>query len=157
MRVEVSETRVMRTWYGLTARITIGPGFIHKTGAGGLLIPHPPVANRLLRIGLPDHLHRKLSFAHEFAHFQTAPLLAAYVLALLAFAFIRTPPGIGKIFLLPACAQAAWEIMSEGCTIVKNAEAYRAAYEGVTKVPRILFWFVGGLLAAGGWGIVLFP
>jgi hypothetical protein len=158
MRFNDAETREMQTWFGIRAKITIGPGFIHKTGVAGLLIPHPPMANRLLRIGLPDRLHRKRSFAHEFAHFQTAPLLAAYFLALLAFAFafVEIRPGIAIIFLLLVSTQAVWEIMSEGYTILRNVEAYRRWYEGVTKVPRILFWVLGGLLAASGWGIVLF-
>lgn len=153
--VQDSETREMRTWFGATARVTIGPGFIHKAGTGGLLIPHPPMANWLLRLGLPDHLCRRLSFAHEFAHFQTAPLLVAYLIALVALAYIKTRPGIMELFLFLVCAQATWEIMSEGFTILENVEAYRRSYAGVAKTPRFLFWVIGVILSASGWYIAL--
>lgn len=156
MKVEDTKTREMRTWFGVTARVTVGPGFIHKTGTGGLLIPHPPLANWLLRKQLPGHLGRRLSFIHEFAHFQTAPLLAAYMLSLVAFVYLKTRPGVPEIFLLAACAMATWEIMSEGYTILENAEVYRISYEGVTRIPRILFWLVGVFLAASGWCVALY-
>src|SRR4030067_962928 len=52
--MEQAHVRHMRTWYGMNGTVVIGPGFRHSTGLGGLLLPHPPVVNQLLRHRLPS-------------------------------------------------------------------------------------------------------
>jgi hypothetical protein len=149
------ETRFKRTWFGLNARVTIGPGFLHKTGFHGVAIPHPAVANLLLRMGLPAYLNRNLSFAHEFAHFQTAPVLFVYMLVVFVLAYVKNLTGMGEIFLLLVSIQAAWELMCESLVVLENPAAYRRSYNGITWLPRIFFWAVGGMLTAAGWLVVL--
>lgn len=155
MKAEGSETRYKHAWFGAKAEITIGPGFLHKTGFGRLLIPHPGVANWLLRQGLPDHAGRNLSFAHEFAHIQTAPMLFAYLIAVFVLAYIKGQPGVGEVFFLLVSIQAAWEIMSEGLVVLEDFAGYQASYRGITRLPRILFWVAMGLLTAAA-GYVVF-
>ena len=155
MTTNGSETRYKRVWFGATARVTIGPGFLHKAGFGDVVIPHPAVANGLLRLGLPGHLGRDLIFAHEFAHFQTAPVLFAYIFVIISLLYAKGRTSIGAILFLLASVQAAWEIMSESFIVHENAALYRRSYDGVTKLPRILFWAAGGILTAAGWVVVL--
>ena len=156
MKTKCSETRSKRTWFGANASITIGPGFLHKAGFGGFAIPHPPLANWLLRIGLPGHLRGNMSFAHEFAHFQTVPVLFVYMLVVCVLAYVKGRAGMGEILLLFVSGQAAWEILSEGLVVLEDSEAYSASYEGVTRFPRIFFWTTAGMLTAAGWVVSLY-
>jgi hypothetical protein len=155
MRVKGSETRFKRTWFGLNAKVTIGPVFLHRTGFRGVTIPHPALANLLLRMGLSHQLERNLSFAHEFAHFQTAPVLFIYMLVVFVLAYVKNLTGMGEIFFLLASIQAAWELMSEGLVVLEDPAAYRTSYNGITRLPRILFWAVVGMLTAAAWLVVL--
>src|SRR3990172_5998398 len=52
--MEQAHVRHMRTRYGMNGTVVIGPGFRHGAGLGGLLLPHPPVVNQLLRHRLPS-------------------------------------------------------------------------------------------------------
>ena len=54
--------------------VIIGPGFMHKSGVGRLIIPHPSVINWLLRLGLLENSRNALRVTHEFGHLQSAPL-----------------------------------------------------------------------------------
>lgn len=132
-------------------RVTVGAGLLHKSGFGPLVIPHPSIANWLLRRGLPGPLHRDLSFAHEFAHFQTVPLLFIYLPAVFMTARARGLSGLLVDIFLLACVQAAWEIVSEGLVVLQAPATYRMSYAGKARMPRIVFWAVGGLFAVAGW------
>jgi len=151
MGMGASETRWHRTWYGLTAYVTLGPGFLHRAGFGRLKIPHPPIANWILRQGLHIDAKRRLSFVHEFAHFQTAPVVLVYVAALLRNEFVQGGIGLSEILILLLSTQALWEILSEGLAILAAPAMYHAWYEGVALWPRFLFWCLGLLGAAAGW------
>jgi len=142
MRGNLPETHHRRTWFGATARVTIGPGFVHRAGIGRVAIPHPPVANWLLRQGMPADLQRKLSFVHEFAHFQTAPVVLLSLIALFMLAFLKNRLGVAEILIILAGTQALWEILSEGLVILSAPAMYHACYEGVSLWPRIIFWNV---------------
>ena len=155
MRTGVPETRCKRTWYGLTAQVTTGPGFLHRAGFDGLVISHPPMVNWLLRLGLSGHLSRNLIFAHEFAHFQTAPVLLAYMLGIFFLAYTKGGTGMGEIIFLLVSVQTVWEMLSEGLVVLEDSAAYRKSYNGITKLPRVLFWAGGGMLTAAGWAVVL--
>lgn len=154
IKAEVSETRYKRAWFGAKAKITIGPGLLHKSGFGGLLIPHPRAVNWLLRQGLPDHASRNLIFAHEFAHIQTAPMLFVYLIAVFVLAYIKGRTGVEAVLFLLVSIQAAWEMMSEGLVMFEDFAAYQASYKGIIRLPRVLFWGSMGILAAAGWMLV---
>ena len=147
-------TQMMRTWYGLTAYVTLGPGFLHRAGFGRVKIPHPPIANWILRQGLPADVKRRLSFVHEFAHFQTAPVVLVCMAALLTPAFVQGGIGLGETLVLLSSTQAIWEILSEGLLIMEAPAAYRVYYDGIPLWPRVLFWSAGVLVASAG-GVLL--
>jgi len=149
------ETRYRRLWFGLEARVTTGPVFLHRSGFGTLLVPHPPIANELLRWGMPRHAARELSFAHEFAHLQAAPLLLVYLLLMGVAALRGGRAGIGIWFFLLASAQAAWELISEGIVFLQDSERYRMIYMALPMFPRALFWTLGCLLMSAGWMVLL--
>jgi len=155
MKAQGSETRYKHVWFGTKAKITIGPGFLHKSGFGALLITHPAVTNWLLRRRLPEHSSRTLSFAHEFAHIQTAPMLFAYMVVVFIINYLKGQTGVEEILLLLVSIQAAWEMMSEGLVVFEDFAVYQASYKGITRLPRILFWGSMGILAAAGWVLVL--
>ena len=148
MKTKDSETRYKRIWFGINASVTVSPGsgFLHKAGVGGFVIPHPSLANWLLRLGLPDKLRRNLIFAHEFAHFRTVPVLFVYMLVLIALFHANGHNGIGEILFLLIGGHAAWEIMSEGLVILEDYAAYRSAYEGEKRFPEFFFGPQGGCL-----------
>ena len=145
----------MRTWFGANATITIGPGFMHKAGLGGFLIPHPPVINWLLRQGLREDMRYTLSCAHEFGHFQSAPLALPYAVVMLALTFVTGRVSLLEIILVLISTHAAWEVMSEILTITSDDQRYREFYQGITIIPRIVFWISMGTLTIIGWSIVL--
>lgn len=120
------------------------------------MIPHPPLANWVLRIGLPGHQRVKMSFAHEFAHFQTAPVLFVYMLVVFVLAYVKGRAGMWEILLLLAGGQAVWEILSEGLVVFEDSAAYSASYEGVTRFPRIFFWTTAAMFTAAGWVVSLY-
>ena len=65
----------IRTWFGLKVVIEVGNSFWHKTGIGSFAIPHQPLVNGLLRLQLPPSEKKRLSVIHEFAHWQTLPVV----------------------------------------------------------------------------------
>jgi len=105
---------------------------------------------------VPDSLRYSLIFSHEFAHFETFPLLVVYMFVLITLSYVKGYPGIWEVIFLFVSGQAAWEIMSEGTVILEDSETYRNAYGGKTSLPRFLFWSVAGIAAAAGWGAVLY-
>jgi hypothetical protein len=157
MRTGVPETRWKRTWYGLTAQVTLGTRFLHWAGFGGVGMPHPPLANGLLRIGLPEEAKRRLSFAHEFAHFQTAPAALVYMIVLLAAFHTRGRIGVAAILIVLASTHAVWEMLSEGLVVLEDPAGYQALYESISMLGRTLFWVVVAALAAVGWAAVMMP
>ncbi len=145
----------MRTWYGANATVTIGPGFIHKAGFGGFLIPHPPVINWLLRKGLSENDRYILSCAHEFGHLQSAPLAMLYTGSVLALAVATHHTSLLEIIIVMISTHAVWELISELLTITSDAQLYRKFYERITTIPRIIFWGSVSVLATAGWLVVL--
>jgi hypothetical protein len=120
-------------------------------------MPHPPLANGLLRIGLPEEAKRRLSFAHEFAHFQTAPAALVYMIVLLAAFHTRGRIGVAAILIVLASTHAVWEMLSEGLVVLEDPAGYQALYESISMLGRTLFWVVVAALAAVGWAAVMMP
>lgn len=143
-------TKRQRVWYGLTATVVIGPGFRHEAGFGRFLIPHPPVANWLLRKGLRQPEARQLAFLHEIGHFQTAPIT---LLWLAANAVAASASGnltwvIGAFLLVSN--HAAWEMLAEMVVAMRNRPYYRQSYQGNSKVPRLVFWITATTVSLAG-------
>ena len=151
MKAKEPKTKRRMTWFGISGTVTIGPGFIHKAGLGGFLIPHPPVINWLLRRGLIEEAQYDLSFSHEFGHLQTLPLNLLYAGAVLTVALLKNHTGLLEIILILVSTHSAWEMMSEIFTISSNTKMYHKYYQGISIIPRIIFWASTGLLSAMGW------
>ncbi len=156
MRADEAKTVKRRVWFGMNATVTIGPGFIHKAGFGLISLPHPPVINWLLRQGLNEDDQDTLSFTHEFGHLQTMPLAIFYTSIMLALAFFAGNTEWTEVVLVLISTHAAWEIAAEIITITGDVPLYRKYYQGVSMVPRIVFWVFTGSLAATGWFVLLF-
>jgi len=143
-----------KTWYGLNATVSIGPGFIHSAGWGSFLIPHPPVANWLLRLGLKGTDREILTFIHEFEHLQSAPFVLLYTVLLFGLALTKTHAGLAEIIFILIGSHSVWEIISEILTYYTDRRIYRKCYEKITLFPRIAFWFIAGVTAIAAWLIV---
>lgn len=113
------------------------------------------MANWLLRIGLPGEARRRLSFAHEFAHFQTAPGALVYMIALFAVAHLRDRSGIVVILLVLASTQGFWEVLSEGLLVLEDPPGYRSLYGNISMFARTIFWMAGAALTVVGWVAVM--
>jgi len=144
-----------RTWYGVTATVIIGPGFIHRAGWGNFLIPHPPMANWLLRLKLTDSKRKALSISHEFQHLQTAPFYLIYTLVMLIIVFLKRHPNYSDIFIVFVSSHAAWEILSEILTFFYNTQFYCKSYLKIPIFPRLVFWISGSIVAAIGWLFII--
>jgi hypothetical protein len=140
------EVLTRRTWYGLQASIKLGPGLIHRSGFFGVMIPHPGLANWILRRGMIARFQSTLSRVHEFGHFQTLPLMLLYAGGMLTKFSFKSVPSLSDLFFLVIGLQAAWEIMSESFTIAQDREYYRQCYAGVNVGPRTVFWALCGLM-----------
>ena len=73
----------VRSWYGLSGEIEVENELWHLVKIGQVALNHPPVINLLLRRGLPREDRLRLSYLHEFGHFQTLPFALAPVLWML--------------------------------------------------------------------------
>lgn len=140
-----------RTWFGIEGRVTIGPGFMHKAGLGGFAVPHPPVFNWLLRMGVPESSRHALTLTHEFGHLQTLPLMLLYTGVLLAVTFGAGQASFAGTILILIGSHAFWEMMAELYTVTRDLGFYRKSYERASRFPRIFFWIVTSALTVMGW------
>jgi hypothetical protein len=145
----------VRTWYGMGGTVIIGPGFLHRTGLGWFLIPHPPLINWLLRQGLLKNSRNALRIVHEFGHLQTAPLALLYTAANYTAIIIANRANLSNLILVFISTHAAWEIMAEILTIMSDAQFYHKCYQKVSIIPRAIFWFSAIVLTLLGWIILL--
>ena len=133
----------------------IGPGFLHRTGLGWFIIPHPPLINLLLRQGLLKNPRNALRINHEFGHLQSAPLAVLYTALNYTAIIAANRTNLSNLILVFISTHAAWEIMSEILTIMSDAQFYHKCYQGVSLVPRAIFWLSTISLTLIGWIIVL--
>jgi hypothetical protein len=145
----------VRTWYGMGGTLIIGPGFLHRTGLGWFLIPHPPLINLLLRQGLLKNPRNALRVTHEFSHLQSAPLAVLYTALNYTAIVTANRATLSNLILVFICTHAAWEIMSEILTVVSDFQFYNKCYYRVSIIPRAIFWFSTIALTLIGWIIVL--
>ena len=136
----------LHTWYGLVAEVGIHHRFFHRAGFKGLLIPHFPLFNWVLRSGLPFIPYRKLAVLHEFGHLQTLPGVVLY-LAAAALGFTYSSSWtVGNVLALLIGAHLLWELLAEKYVRWRTGPYYRWIYLRVRLWPRVLFW-AGTLLS----------
>ena len=140
-----------RTWFGIVVAVEIKGSFWHRAGIGSLLIPHPPLINWLLRLGLKKEDEQRLSIIHEFGHLQTLPLFLLYLIVYgsLVMHFRQHSLlqwAVGGISLF-----AFWEIISELYTVYNSGPLYKLYYANVAPLPRVLFWVGMVLILVAGW------
>ncbi|MGA9264733.1 MAG: hypothetical protein WBV95_22405, partial [Desulfobacterales bacterium] len=119
-------------------------------GFGNILVPHPAAVNWLLRRGLKMKNALSLSIHHEFGHLQTVPFVLLYAGILLSVSIGDGTISWFKITIFAVSTQAVWEIMSEFFTLFSDIEGYRTCYDGVGKLPRVIFWLSSCLLSFAG-------
>lgn len=151
---QATKSEQVVTWFGLKGTVIIGPGFLHKAGFAGILLPHPPVVNWLLRKGLDFECYYILSIAHEIGHLQTAPFALFNAALLLIFAMNKYS-GISPIVIALISAQASWEIMAETYTVFQTSTHYHTCYKSVNFTTRIIFWCSSVGFVLLGWVLVL--
>jgi hypothetical protein len=139
-----------RMWFGITATVNLKSKFMHKAGFGNLLVPHPAAVNWLLRQGLKTKNAISLSIHHEFGHLQTVPFVLLYAGILLSVSIGDGMISWFKITIFAVSTQAVWEITSEFFTLFSDIEGYRTCYDGVGKLPRVIFWLSSCLLSFAG-------
>jgi len=122
---------------------------------GFFLIPHPPLANWLLRRGLSEKNRETLTFIHEFMHLQSAPFVLLYAFLMFILASSMAQTGFTQLLLILICSQASWEFGAEILTYLNDKRFYRRCYGKISLLPRIVFWFVAGVTAITAWLIVL--
>ena len=143
-----------KTWYGIDATVDVESRFFHKVGLWKVILPHPALVNLLLRFSLPQG-GRPLALKHEFGHLQTAPGALLYLAVVLSLAGPKDLQ-CGKALFLLVSTQATWEIVSEGYAIFTDPRGYSKTYEGVSLLPRLLFWGIMGVLTAMGWAMIIY-
>ncbi|MFQ5583703.1 MAG: hypothetical protein ACE5GL_04645 [Calditrichia bacterium] len=153
-RINKKSVRI-RTWFGVKAVVEVGNGFWHKAGFGRFLIPHPPLVNWLLRLGLPDEEKNRLGLTHEFGHFQTLPFYLIYTAVLIGLFFSKGYENIAGLIFVFISTHAFWEILTELYTISCLGPLYKLYYRGISFLPRIIFWVIVTAFVLSGWSIVL--
>lgn len=133
-----------RSWYGLEAEIDVEKDVWHHVKVGKLPLNHPPFVNLVLRHGLPDKDRQRLSWLHEFGHFQTMPLSIIHTVILYRVSpkprsFLRK--AIWWIAIAVA-HQAFWEIVSETYVVANERQAYLRIYRRKSNLLMPLFWGV---------------
>ncbi len=145
-----------KMWYGINASVIIGPGFLHRAGHGIFLLPHPPIVDCILRYGLRENDRNKLSVIHEFAHLKTTPFAIVYTFLVFFVAYTNNNyVGWRMVLFLILSIHTAWEMLSEGVTILDDSHRYMASYEGIPILPRACFWTITSFIVIEGWYFVL--
>ena len=140
-----------RTWYGLTAVMHLRSRRLHRAGFGKLLIPHPPLVNRLLRMGLPGAPYFELAALHEFGHLQILPFIVVYTLAAVGYILATQKESFLGIVALLVGIHATWEMMAEIYVRVRAGSLYPLSYSEISMIPRIIFWSVMAAVSIAGW------
>ncbi len=148
----------IRTWYGVNVVAEIEIGNLHRAGFRRFILPHPPVVNWLLRQKLSSHAKCQLSALHEIGHLQALPFEILYT-ALLLGAFIVSDKNssVWIVLAIVAGSFAAWEISAEIYTIKFADPGYDTFYQGISLIPRTLFWGITVILVITSWVTVLLP
>ncbi|CAG0967006.1 hypothetical protein PLCT2_01109 [Planctomycetaceae bacterium] len=135
----------VRSWYGLTGEIEVENELWHLVKIGHVTLNHPPVINLILRRGLPREDRLRLSYRHEFGHFQTLPIALAHVFLMLWIGREQRRTRFGWLKWLATLAvahEAVWELTSEAYVVVHDGVAYRATHRQTPNRLVPMFWIV---------------
>ena len=142
----------VRSWYGLTGEIEVENELWHLIKVGNVALNHPPVINLVLRWRLPREDRLRLSYLHEFGHFQTLPIALAHVFLTLWIGREQRRTLFGWLkwlMILAVVHEAVWELLSEAYVVVHDGAAYRATYRQTPNRLLPAFWMVMGGLGLG--------
>lgn len=142
----------VRSWYGLTGEIEVENELWHLVKIGDVALHHPPLVNLVLRRGLAREEWLRLSYLHEFGHFQTLPIALAHVLWIFWAARRRRRSLFGWLRWLIVFAvahEAVWELASEAYVMVRDGLAYRETYRQTPNRLVPVFWVVMDSLCIG--------
>lgn len=142
----------VRAWYGLPGDIEVENELWHLVRVAGMSLPHPPLVNLVLRRGLPRADRLRLSYLHEFGHFQTLPLALAHGLGLLWITRKTRRSLLGWLAWSAgavAANEAVWELLSEGYVVARDPAGYRKAYRQTHGPVVAAFWAIMGALGIG--------
>lgn len=146
----------VRSWYGLPGEIEVENTLWHLVKIGDVPLGHPPLVNLILRRGLPRAERLRLSYLHEFGHFQTLPIALAHGLWIAWAGGRQRRSVMGWLSWLMAFAvayEAIWELVAESYVMAADAVAYRATYRRTPNRLLPVFWLGMSGLAIGlsGW------
>lgn len=133
----------VRSWYGLTGEIEVENELWHLVKIGNITLNHPPLVNLILRRGLPRNDRLRLSYLHEFGHFQTLPLTLVHILIVVwSSRTQRDSPRDWLAWLagLAVAHEAVWEILSETYVVLQDRAAYCKAYRRAPNPLLPLIW-----------------
>src|SRR3990172_7804890 len=121
----------VRSWYGISGEIEVENELWHLVRVGSVALNHPPLINLLLRRRLPRDERLRLSYLHEFGHFQTLPLALSHALWVFWAAYGQRRSLLGWFAWLTGFVvahEAVWEFLSEGYVLIHDGAAYREIY-----------------------------
>ncbi|HKZ83952.1 MAG TPA: hypothetical protein VJ793_09900 [Anaerolineae bacterium] len=142
----------VRSWYGLTGEIEVENELWHLVKIGDVALHHPPLVNLILRRRLPREDRLRLSYLHEFGHFQTLPIALMHALFILCAGRRRQRSIIGRLKWLTVLAvahEAVWELASEAYVIARDGAAYRETYRRTPNPLVTPFWVITSSLGIG--------
>ena len=149
---EPGDTRHVRSWYGLDGEIVVENELWHLVRVGKVTLNHPPVVNTFIRAGLPRSERLRLSYLHEYGHFQTLPLALLHAAVLLGRGLgKRRSPGswIGWLVALLVAHEAVWELASESYVAISEGPTYRRTYRSNPNPFLPVFWISMAALSSG--------
>lgn len=142
----------VRSWYGMTGEIEVENELWHLVKIGNIALHHPPLVNLMLRRGLPRNDRLRLSYLHEFGHFQTLPLTLVHMLIVVWAARTKRHSlrgWLGWLAGLAVAHEGVWEMLSEGYVLAQDPAAYRLVYHSSPNFMLPLFWIKMSSLVAG--------
>ena len=148
----------VRSWYGLAGEIAVENEHWHLVKVGRVALNHPPFVNLIVRWGQTRSDRLRLSYLHEFGHFQTLPLALLHLLILLGSGLRRRRSLSGWLAWLSrlfVANEAIWEMASEAYLILHEGKAYLRIYRK-TPNPLVSFFWAGmsGLGIGLSWRIL---
>lgn len=133
----------VRSWYGLSGEIDVEDELWHLVRVGSMALNHPPLINLILRRGLPRGDRLRLSYLHEFGHFQTLPfvLLQLFLILWSTLGKRRSTGGwLVWLTMLALANGAVWEMAAETYLMAHDRKDYAATYRKSPNPLLPAFW-----------------
>ncbi|MFU8771504.1 MAG: hypothetical protein ACNA8H_03680 [Anaerolineales bacterium] len=142
----------VRSWYGLNGEIEVENELWHLVKIGNIKLNHPPLVNLILRHGLARSDRLRLSYLHEFGHFQTLPLTLAHILFIAWSSRTQRHSFRGWLAWLAGLLiahEAVWELLSESYVVVQDRAVYHKVYLQTPNSLLPIFWTSVSVLGIG--------